>query len=174
MATHWVYKEIYSNRYVCNGAAVYFEPLDGNSGVGKFVDGQDTAVINCLKNAATNHQGGIVFITEAEYEELKKNRPWNEFEQRQKLEKLRVMPFKGFGPKDPGAVAAETAKTVKEAGPMPVPGTQAPTPAPTPAPASAVTEQAAPATSAPTAPPVTPKFKPKTKNLPKQEEKAAG
>jgi hypothetical protein len=174
MATHFVYKEILSNKYLCQGKAVAFEPLDGNAGVAVFQDGRDDELLACLRHAASVHQGGIVIITEAQYEELKKNRPWNESEQRLNRERLRVMPFKAQGPKEPGVVADDVAQAVKEAGAtarsespqfkakfqeLTTPPAEASDPAPPPTPTLGTGE----------IPTAAPKFKPATKRIPKEK-----
>lgn len=109
------YKELFTNKYVCQGKAVDFEPLDGNSGVGVFIVGRDDTVIGCLQHAASQHMGGIVPISEEEYNKKKLERPFSTESERQRQEKLRIMPHRPFGPREPGVVAADMAKTLADA-----------------------------------------------------------
>lgn len=158
MAKHWVYKEIYSNRYLCNGKAVDFEPLDGNSGVGVFVDGKDDEVIKCLQHAASKQMGGIVFITEDEYSKKKQERPFSPQLELQRQEKLRVMPHRPFAPREPGAAGDDLKQAVEQA--KAVPATQAaPAPLITPAPVSPSPGEAQVAVAA------APGFKPATRRM---------
>lgn len=70
-------KEILSSGYVANGAVVQFEVLDGNVGVLALVPGIDDALIRALNAAAAAHKGGILKISEQDYLETKKKRPFN-------------------------------------------------------------------------------------------------
>lgn len=177
MAKHFFYKEIFTNKYICNGKAVAFEPLDGNSGVGVFEDGKDDEVLACLNHAASKHMGGIVPISEAEYTEKKSLRPFDPSAERLKQERLRVMPHRPFGPKEPGVVAPEIAAAIKSAPPMvasPVGETQLAVNPEVEA-AKAKFQAVAQAQAVPQAPPPLPAsevvkpFKPATKRVPKPQ-----
>lgn len=156
MAKHWVYKEILTSKYICNGKAVDFEPLDGNSGVGVFEDGKDDQVLACLRDAAAKQMGGIVFITEQEYTQKKTERPFNPSAERLRQEKLRILPSKPFGPKEPGVVADEVKQAVAEA--KSIPATQV---APAP-PMPSVGEAQMSVAEAPG-------FKPATRRMPREK-----
>lgn len=124
------YKEIFSNRYVCNGAAVDFEQLDGNRGVVELTPGQHDQLIQCLTDAAQKHMGGIVKISADEYAQKKTLYPLPpESVRRLQQEKLRVLPTRPFGPREPGVVgddikqalaAAKQAAPVAPVVPVPV------------------------------------------------------
>lgn len=68
---------ILSSGYVVAGSVVQFEVLDGNIGVLALTPGRDDALIAALNAAASAHQGGILRISEATYESVKKKYPFN-------------------------------------------------------------------------------------------------
>lgn len=72
MLNHFA-KEVLSNRYLVNGAPVPFEPLAGNRGVIALDDAnpQQAPLISALNDAAAQGRGGIVKISQADYEKKK-------------------------------------------------------------------------------------------------------
>jgi hypothetical protein len=110
-------KELFASYFYVKGKAVPFEPLDGNSGVGKFDPATDSEIVAALDKAAAGHKGGVVKITEAEYEALKKNKPLNPSAGRRKVERLK--PWRAnqnpFAQAKPRAAVAEAAKGDKPA-----------------------------------------------------------
>lgn len=90
-------KEIWSNKFYVGGHPVeFFEPLDGNRGVG-FIDANDP-LVPALDQAAHDQIGGIVRINEQEYEHLKKNHPNRPKAQDQ----LQIAPRQDQSPKKTG------------------------------------------------------------------------
>ena len=62
--------------FVKGVGAVKFDFVGGNIGVGTFNESQNAELIVALDAAAEAKKGGIVAISEAERDELKKNPPW--------------------------------------------------------------------------------------------------
>jgi hypothetical protein len=69
-------KEILSNSYFIDGVPVHFDALASDTGI---LATDDPKLISGLEDAASKRKGGIVKITQAEYDGLKKNRESNPF-----------------------------------------------------------------------------------------------
>lgn len=76
--TFW-YKELVSNPFIVRGAAVPFEPLDGNRGVLAVDDAKNPTLVAELSAAAQKGRGGIVKLSQDKFEEVKKKHPLRPF-----------------------------------------------------------------------------------------------
>lgn len=92
MSVFYFKKELVSNSCVVSGKRVPFEPLDGNRGVIQLNSDTDKATVEGLMHLASQHRAGIVQVTQAEYESLKKKHPISAQSVRKPKEFLRAVP----------------------------------------------------------------------------------
>lgn len=102
-------KEILGNAFIVQGKPVPFEPLDGNRGVIALNPATDATTIEALNKSAGRM--GIIKISAQEYEDLKKNHPFNPSQPQYHRGNmpLRVFPTrqpKGFGHEAAGVAGA--------------------------------------------------------------------
>lgn len=154
-------KELVSNAFIVNGAAVAFEVLDGNRGV-LTLDSEKTTdqpLIAALDAAAAARRGGIVKISQEQAADLKKNWPYNPSRDRSRRnETLRIAGQRPPSRINPVAEAVDRAETNAPAQALPIiPGITAPKDA-APVPAPATPPNAVPDQSKPV-------FKPATRRI---------
>jgi hypothetical protein len=119
---------------IAGGGKVGWEVLDGQQGRARFNLATDAAVIKDLRALAARNSGGVTEISEAQYEDLKKNHPY-----RPTVRQSEIQPIPSrvdFLPKPikRGAPAAAVKAVAESAG---VPVTTVPKPSVTPPPGPA-------------------------------------
>lgn len=114
-------KELLSNAVIVNGAPVPWEPLSGNSGLLVLDAEKDAQLIEGLEALRAKGKGGVVKISEEQYEAEKKSRPYSASSLRGSKEKLRSLPSDTVRQPKPVAVAEPAATPPMPNNPAPIP-----------------------------------------------------
>jgi hypothetical protein len=116
----YYFKEIANHPFIVNGAAAPFQLYPGNRGLLELTSPKDDMLIKALDEAAKNHRGGIIRLSEAQFLEKKSQLTSSPLPMQRQREKLRVVPRGPLARSKPKDMVAAGAEPVAKPAPIPL------------------------------------------------------